>query len=74
MALELAPDLGESHLAQALYYYHGLRDYYGAERELDRAAKPTLGGQERVFAGLKEITERRFGRWKEAIARRKKGG
>ena len=37
MALQLAPDLGESHLAQAVYYYHGLRDYYGAERELNLA-------------------------------------
>src|SRR5216110_534753 len=26
-ALELAPDLGEAHLAQALVYYHGSRDY-----------------------------------------------
>jgi serine/threonine protein kinase/Tfp pilus assembly protein PilF len=65
MALQLAPDLGESHLAQALYYYHCLRDYIGAERELE-LAKPTLGGQADYLL-VKQITERRFGHWQAAI-------
>lgn len=65
MALQLAPDLGESHLAQALYYYHCLRDYYGAERELE-IAKPTLGGRADYLL-VKEMTERRFGHWQAAI-------
>ena len=65
MALHLAPELGESHLAQALYYYHGLRDFYGAQRELLTAA-PTLGGKT-DFLLLKQLTERRFGRWKDAL-------
>ena len=64
-ALELAPDLGESHLAQALYYYHGLRDYAAAERELDLAAA-TLGGKAE-FLLPKQIVERRFGHWKDAL-------
>ena len=64
-ALELAPDLGESHLAQALYYYHGLRDYAAAERELDLAA-PTLGGKAE-FLLPKQVVERRFGHWKDAV-------
>jgi eukaryotic-like serine/threonine-protein kinase len=65
MALKLAPDLGESHLAQALYYYHCLRDYYGAERELE-VARPTLGGRSDYLL-VKEMTERRFGHWQSAI-------
>jgi TolB-like protein/thioredoxin-like negative regulator of GroEL len=65
MALKLAPDLGESHLAQALYYYHCLRDYYGAERELEEA-RPTLGGRSDYLL-VKEMTERRFGHWQNAI-------
>ena len=64
-AVELAPDLGESHLAQALYYYHGLRDYVSAERELNLAA-PTLAGTTK-FLLPKQIVERRFGHWKDAV-------
>jgi serine/threonine protein kinase/tetratricopeptide (TPR) repeat protein len=64
-ALQLGPDLGESHLAQALYYYHCLRDYYGAERELE-IAEPTLGGRSDYLL-VKEMTERRFGHWQKAI-------
>ena len=64
-ALELAPDLGDAHLAQALYYYHGLRDYAGAQRELDLAA-PTLSGKTE-FLLPKQIVERRFGHWKDAV-------
>ena len=64
-ALELAPDLGESHLAQALYYHHGLSDYAAAQRELDLAA-PTLGGTTE-FLLPKQIVERRLGHWKDAV-------
>ncbi|HEY4284407.1 MAG TPA: protein kinase [Chthoniobacterales bacterium] len=65
MAQKLAPDLGESHLAQALYFYHCLRDYFGAERELE-LARPTLGGRSDYLL-VKEMTERRFGHWQSAI-------
>ncbi len=64
-AVELAPDLGESHLAQALYYYHGLRDFVSAERELNLAA-PTMAGTTQ-FLLPKQIVERRFGHWKDAV-------
>ncbi len=70
MALQLAPDLGESHLAQAVYYYHGLRDYYGAERELKLADSKMNGKPE--FLLLKQLTERRFGHWKDALRDGKK--
>jgi serine/threonine protein kinase/tetratricopeptide (TPR) repeat protein len=64
-ALRLAPDLGETHVAQALYYYHCLRDYYGAERELE-LARPTSNGRSDYLL-VKSMTERRFGHWQSAI-------
>lgn len=64
-ALRLAPDLAESHLAQAQYYYYGLRDYEKAQRELATAApSPTGRGK---FIDLAALTERRLGHWKDAI-------
>src|SRR3954469_25063044 len=65
LALQVAPDLGESHLAQALYYYHGLRDFYGAERELAMAGNSLSGKID--FLVLKQVTERRFGHWRDAV-------
>jgi len=65
MALQLAPNLGESHLAQARYYYHGLRDYVRTQKELDLAA-PTLSG-DAEFLALAEINERRLGHWKDSL-------
>jgi len=65
LALQVAPDLGESHLAQALYYYHGLRDFYGAERELAMAGNSLSGKMD--FLVLKQVTERRFGHWRDAL-------
>src|SRR5438270_4091504 len=38
-ALALAPDLGEAHLAQALVFYHGNRDYPRASREVALASR-----------------------------------
>ncbi|MFL6514159.1 MAG: protein kinase domain-containing protein [Chthoniobacterales bacterium] len=65
LALQVAPDLGESHLAQALYYYHGMRDFYGAERELAMAGNSLSGKMD--FLVLKQVTERRFGHWRDAL-------
>jgi tetratricopeptide (TPR) repeat protein len=42
-----------------------LRDFYGTERELE-LARPTLGGRSDYLL-VKEMTERRFGRWQNAI-------
>ena len=64
-ALRLAPDLPESHLAQAQYYYNGLRDYEKAQAEL-ASAPPSPAGRARFF-DLTALTERRLGHWKEAL-------
>jgi eukaryotic-like serine/threonine-protein kinase len=65
MAMQLAPDAGESHLALARYYYHGLRDYARAQKELDLAAPDLSGNAE--FLSIAEVTERRLGHWKAAL-------
>lgn len=70
MGLQLAPDAGESHLAQARYYYHGLRDFVRAQSELNLAA-PTMSGSAE-FLAMSEVTARRFGRWKDSLRYGKK--
>jgi eukaryotic-like serine/threonine-protein kinase len=64
-ALRLAPNLPESHLAKAQYYYNGLRDYEKAQAEL-AAAPPSPAGRARFF-DLTALTERRLGHWKQAV-------
>jgi tetratricopeptide (TPR) repeat protein len=64
-ALRLAPDLPESHLAQAQYYYNGLRDYEKAQAEL--ASAPASPAGRAKFFDLTALTERRLGHWKEAL-------
>jgi TolB-like protein/Flp pilus assembly protein TadD len=63
-ALALAPELGETHLAQALVYYHGTRDYTRALEEV-ALAKRTLPNSAETFA-LDGYIARRQGRWDEA--------
>ncbi len=63
-ALRIAPELPESHLAQAQYYYNGVRDYEKAAAAL--AAAPPSSDRARFF-DLAALTERRLGRWKEAL-------
>ncbi len=60
-ALALAPDLGEAHLAQALVYYHGYRDY---ERALEQVAlaKRALPNSAETYS-LAGWIARRQGRW-----------
>jgi TolB-like protein/Flp pilus assembly protein TadD len=65
-SLALQPDLGEGHLALALYYYWGRRDYDGARRELELARR-SLPGSAEVELNLAAIA-RRLGRWETAIA------
>jgi serine/threonine protein kinase/Flp pilus assembly protein TadD len=65
MALRLAPNLAESHLAKAQYYYYGLRDYEEARRELT-VTTPSLTGRAK-FIDLAALTERRLGHWRDAI-------
>ena len=64
-ALALAPDLGEAHLAQALVYYHGSRDYTRALEELALARRTLPNGAE-VYS-LGGAIARRQGRWEEAV-------
>jgi serine/threonine protein kinase/Flp pilus assembly protein TadD len=63
-ALRLQPDAGEAHLASAIYYYYGFRDYDRARTELAVAGR-TLPNSPEVFqyAGL---IDRRQGHWAEA--------
>ena len=63
-ALRVDPDAGEGHLALAQYYYHGLRDYESARRELS-IARHTLPNNAEVFEYTGYI-DRRDGRWEEA--------
>jgi TolB-like protein/class 3 adenylate cyclase/Tfp pilus assembly protein PilF len=64
-ALMLAPDLGEAHLAQALVYYHGSRDYARAREELAIAAR-SLPNNADVYQVTGWI-DRRQGRWDDAV-------
>jgi eukaryotic-like serine/threonine-protein kinase len=64
-ALKLAPKLPQSHLAKAQYYYYGLHDYERTVREL--ATAPSSGTDNAKFVDLAALTERRLGRWKDAI-------
>jgi len=64
-ALRLAPNLAESYLAKAQYYYNGLRDYEKAQAEL--AAAPPSRESRAKFFDLTALTERRLGQWKEAL-------
>ncbi len=63
--LRIAPDLAESHLAQAQYYYNGVRDYEKAAAAL--AAAPPSSSDRAQFFDLAALTERRLGHWKEAL-------
>ena len=64
-AVELAPDLGEAHLARGLFHYHGYRDYQPALEAARRAAR-TLPGDEAVYSLIGWI-QRRMGRYGEAL-------
>ncbi|MEY2483983.1 MAG: adenylate cyclase [Verrucomicrobiota bacterium] len=64
-AVRLQPDAGETHLAQAIHFYWGYRDYDRARTELAKA-QTTLPNNERIFQFLGLIA-RRQGRWDEAV-------
>lgn len=63
-ATRLAPGLSESQLAQAQYYYYGVRDFERAQRELESMPFPSDRAR---FFDLAALTERRLGRWKDSI-------
>jgi serine/threonine-protein kinase len=64
-AKRLAPDAGETHLAQAWFYHYGNRDYDHALEELDIAAR-LLPNSADVFY-FSALIERRLARWGEAL-------
>jgi TolB-like protein/Flp pilus assembly protein TadD len=63
-ALRLQPDAGEAHLAVAIYYYNGFRDYGRARSELV-VARRALPNNADVFRYTGMI-DRREGHWDEA--------
>lgn len=65
-ALELAPDLGDAHLALALYHYYGFRDYQQALQEI-AIAEQRLPGSSDVQVAKGWILLRQ-GRADEALA------
>ncbi len=69
-ALVLAPDFGEAHLAQALVYYHGSRDYAHAREEL-AIARRTIPNNAEVYS-ITSWIDRRQGQWEEAVKNQEK--
>jgi tetratricopeptide (TPR) repeat protein len=64
-ALQLAPDLGEAHLAQALVYYHGHRDYARARQQLVIAQRSLPNNAE--VCSLTGYIDRREGKWADSL-------
>jgi len=64
-AFQLAPDLGEAHLAQALVFYHGHRDYPRARQQL-AIAQRSLPNNAEVFS-LTGYIDRREGKWDDSL-------
>ena len=56
-AVHLQPDSGETHLAQAIHFYWGYRDYDGARKELAKA-QAALPNNARIFQFLGLIDRR----------------
>ncbi|HEU5247970.1 MAG TPA: hypothetical protein VFU09_12850, partial [Candidatus Udaeobacter sp.] len=63
-AMRLEPEAGEVHLALAVYYYNGFRDYQRARGEL-AIARQTLPNNADVFQ-YTGLIDRREGHWEEA--------
>jgi TolB-like protein/Tfp pilus assembly protein PilF len=63
-AARLQPDAGEAHLALAIYWYNGFRDYEKAHNEL-AIARRTLPNNADVFT-YSGFVDRREGRWEDA--------
>ena len=64
-AVQIDPEAGEVHLAQAHYAYHGFRDYDRARAELDLARR-TLPNEPTIYFTTAAI-DRRQARWSDAI-------
>jgi tetratricopeptide (TPR) repeat protein len=64
-AEQLKPDSPETHLARANHLYYALRDYEGAQTQLDIAARG-LPNDARI-SELKGYIVRRQGNWEEGL-------
>jgi len=64
-AVRLQPDAGQTHLAQAIHFYWGHRNYDRAREELTKAQQ-SLPNDAQVFKFL-GLIDRRRGRWNEAV-------
>ena len=64
-ALQLAPELGEAHLAQALVFYHGHRDYARAREQLAIARRSLPNNAE--VCSLTGYIDRREGKWDDSL-------
>ncbi|MEY2520795.1 MAG: hypothetical protein QOF24_2554 [Verrucomicrobiota bacterium] len=64
-AVRLDPDAGETHLAQAVHFYWGYRNYERAREELALAQR-TLPNNSEIFEFL-GLIDRRQAHWDEAI-------
>ena len=64
-AHRLAPEAGETHFAQALFYYYGSKDFDRALATLEVAAQ-SLPNNAQILA-LRGLLERRMGRWEESL-------
>jgi TolB-like protein/class 3 adenylate cyclase/Flp pilus assembly protein TadD len=64
-ALQLSPQLGEAHLAQALVAYHGHRDYTQARKALAEARR-TLPNNAELYS-LTGYVDRREGHWEDSV-------
>ncbi|HZE13859.1 MAG TPA: hypothetical protein VE086_08885, partial [Chthoniobacterales bacterium] len=64
-ATRLQPEAGETHLAQGIYYYHGLSDYKRALEELALARRTLPNSADVPFYSAAIF--RRQGRWDEAL-------
>jgi TolB-like protein len=65
-ALAIAPALPDAHLALALFYYWGYRDYDAGLRELDRVTE--LQPSNADSSNLRASIYRRRGEWQQALA------
>ncbi|HEU5247838.1 MAG TPA: tetratricopeptide repeat protein [Candidatus Udaeobacter sp.] len=63
--VRLQPDSGETHLAHAIHFYWGYRNYDRAREELAKAQR-TLPNNAQIFQFL-GLIDRRQGRWDEAV-------
>jgi TolB-like protein len=64
-AVRLQPNSGETHLAQAIHFYYGYRNFSQAREELAKA-QHALPNNAQIFQFL-GLIDRRQGRWDEAI-------